>query len=338
MSKYLTPEELENIKSKVREKAQILASTCEGEHRSHANDGIVIIDLLFKYVTGNRAFGSMIHRLYPSFQHDREHNEVDLSEFGLEIFTTASDVLKAYEDVKGDFFAYFDFAMRNTLIRAVGETLWDLQHGGMTTVYGEKQRSISRIIQKIIAAGGKVDPHEVVDLAKQEGVNVTLEEVAEYMDRTVSGDAPISEEEDAPTLSEIQPDQNAADFGEGTPNMDSKVEVIGYIGEAFSFARSTSSGVLGAILTSILSEFLYADRDVLIPYARKSSWFDQNVFDYYLHTGERMTQKEIAELFHKAESSISRTKTNFIERYMDIADLEELLQLSGKRANEERTK
>lgn len=330
MSNYLSSDALGEIRDKVRSKVHTLVSTSEGVHLSHANDEVAIIELLFRYVVGNKAFEIMILKQYPSLNSSTEHKKVDLNEFGVEIFTTARDVLKAYGEEKGDFFAYFDFAMRNALIRAVGETIWDHQHGGMAMTYGDKQRSISRIIREITAAGEDVDPYQVVSLAGQKGITITPDDVMEYMDSTISGDTPISDEEDSPTLSDLLPDQNSDVPGENARGKGNNLKVLGYIEQAFSRSRSTSSGVLAAVLTAMFSDWIDSNSEELIPTVEKCAWFDRAVFDYYLETGERMEQKAIAERFEKTESSISRTKKKFIERYMDIADLEELLLITRR--------
>ena len=312
---------IERIRNDILRKVTEYCTTQEEEYRSQASAPTAITVLLYDYVF------DYDRRLYAwrIKQATRSEKLPDLNQFNVEFMETAESVLQSFSPEMGDFFAYFDTAFIRNVIQARGKALSGEKHGGMIIPYGKKMKTIAAIIREY---SRYIEPQEVVLIAERDyGVSVTEEDVNVYKSGVARLNGTIETEEGETELLDFVADSKSVNPETETPYEDRCKAVFCYVEDAFLRTQERQREYLSAVLTIRFSKWIFNNPRLLMPLAQNTTWFVPSVYQVYERTGKEMEQKEIAERLGMSEGSISRAYGRFLDNYMDIADLEELLEI-----------
>ena len=296
-------------------------NTQEEEYRSHASAPAAIAIRLYEYVFEYRRH-YYAGRIRKACNADRLPN---LDDFNVEFMETAQNVLQTFSPEKGDFFAYFDTSFISRVRHEWGKQQWGDLHGGMNIPYGRKFRTIAQLLRE---HSGYAEPSEVIRIAEEEyGVSITEEDVNVYKSGVVSVNCVMENEDGETELLDLIADTGAADPVEEALRRENYAAVLSYIENAFLRTQERQRRYLGAILTTRCSEWIFSER-WLQDQVRGMSWFVRDVYLAFEKTRKAMEQKEIAEMLGVSEPVISRAYRNFLDRYLDIADVAELFAIT----------
>lgn len=207
---------------------------------------------------------------------------------GVEFVETIKECLRYYEPNKGDFLSYFMTAFRRRLKQKEGKEKFEAMHSGIKMSKDHRE---------------KIKKH--LDNPEEEVHGITKIDIDFY-----EGDTRILVGEEGEDFyndlfGEISAENMVIDKERLMTYMDA-------IEGAYIKTKDKNKELISVIITARIIPLLHEMEDILV-YAKSKTFFSTLVNEWYLEKGESPTAREIAEIFDKHESSISRTKAAFIQ-------------------------
>lgn len=238
-------------------------------------------------------------------------NEDKYSEYGLEITQTAHRCIKNYTSEAGDFLNYFNAAMAKEYRKAYAIKHQAEQHGGVH-IPEQDQRIIRKILKMAEAQGTyDFDDNFIFKISEVTGINEkqVKEYIVSYQNSFIVNDTYTNDDGEEGSLFDYIADSDGAD--DKIIELDSATDLIQKIELVFSKRQERQKPLLSKLLTAKIVGQLIDYPDLLVV-AKKTTFFNNDIYEYTLREGTPPTAKEIGAGLGLSEQSVSRTYKVFV--------------------------
>ena len=317
----ITKSELENkIRRKIRE--YVRAKEDGSYLHGSASEG-AITELLYKYATKNYKKSETDQastRKVPDLMYMEQH-------YGLEILEAARDSIHYYSEDKGDFIHFFNFNLKRRIRIARGKEATAQMSGGMS-IPERKAIVMSKARRKLETSEaaeerGKViinpeDMKQLLDRMYENGeisIVISIEEVSAYLAmKTTSLTIDNGEEgigEYKRSILDIIGNDSVEETVENRVFLE---EVVHVISDEYAKAQERQRGYLREMLTVLFMLENISTRALKGMIGKDCSWFDWDIYDTYIRTGQYPFRSEMSARYGVYEESLSRTLSRFLSK------------------------
>ena len=238
-------------------------------------------------------------------------NEDKYSEYGLEITQTAHRCIKNYTSESGDFLNYFNAAMAKEYRKAYAIKHQAEQHGGVH-IPEQDQRIIRKILKMAEAQGTyDFDDNFICKISEVTGINEkqVKEYIVSYQNSFVVNDTYTNDDGEEGSLFDYIPATDGAD--NELLEIESATELLEKIDIIFSKRQERQKPLLSKLLTAKIVKQLI-DYPELFVVAKKTAFFNNEIYEQTLKHGNPPTAKEIGKSLGLSEQSVSRSYKVFV--------------------------
>ena len=238
-------------------------------------------------------------------------NEDKYSEYGLEITQTAHRCIKNYTSEAGDFLNYFNAAMAKEYRKAYAIKHQAEQHGGVH-IPEQDQRIIRKILKMAESQGTyDFDDNFICKISEVTGINEkqVKEYIVSYQNSFVVNDTYTNDDGEEGSLFDYIPATDGAD--NELLEIESATELLEKIDIIFSKRQERQKPLLSKLLTAKIIKQLIDYPDLFVV-AKKTAFFNNEIYEQTLKHGNPPTAKEIGESSGLSEQSVSRSYKVFV--------------------------
>lgn len=239
-------------------------------------------------------------------------NESKYAEFGMEIMDTANRCIKNYSPESGIFLHYFNAAWKQAYGHAIGQTLVENSYSGIKFTEEEK-RTLRKYIHYAKSMGMDCSSSEF-DSRVAEAMDISLETAQELRklveSKTVSDRAINDESEEFSLFDQIDSGSYA---DSRLYDSESVKTLFQNIQELFESLQERQKPLISKMLTAKIS-FLAAESNDVLDCLRRTTYFDEDIYDTCIGQGIPVSARDIASQFNVNETSASRSWKNFKEK------------------------
>lgn len=262
------------------------------------------ISLVLRYEKGTAQYKTAVNKLIEVLykyceKHPREiyREDDDAGAIpGLEFVEVGLECIKYYNPEKGDFLKYFLSSLGRALKQKRGRDIFGKMHGGMKIGKAKREK-----IRKYLEITKNESQGNFEDIAQSLGITAT--DIDFYRSNAKSLDENEKEGIFHNPIRERYADSYIIE-------KESLITIINAIERTFLSIRKDQRAVVSMMITAEIIEQLHYQTDVL-KYAKELSFFNEEIYNRYMLYDKIPTAKEVAEIFGRHESSISRTMKGF---------------------------
>lgn len=235
-------------------------------------------------------------------------NESKYIEYGLEITETANKCISSFKKENGDFLNYFNVAMSKEYRRASAKRQIDEMRGGIH-MPSEDEKNIRKIIKYLNSHGIEMPTEEqIMMIANAYGMKAqSIKEllIANNSAVVISPEA-VNDDGEATSIFDMLSTSEALD--KNLIEREACENLLATLEKSYVDCQERQKSIISASLTRLICEIIvFYEIDF-----SKYSFIDNQIIREYIKNGHIPSQKDLALLFHKKESSVSRTVRIFL--------------------------